>query len=166
MKTLQFIATVITLSSATFILSGCGDEQKEAAKPTELALSESPPPAPFSEVVESTSELADKTGEAVENISEQAVEKTTEVTQDLMDSAKTTTTQAVETVKEAVSDATQVVNTTPGLVREIQQALLDKGYNPGTIDGIVGRNTITALEAFKNSKVWMWAGLLKKHCGR
>lgn len=151
MKTSQFIATVITLSSTAVFLSGCGDEQKEASTQVERALSgsESTQPAVLSDVTDKASELADKTGEALENISEQAVEKTTEVTQDFMDSAESTTVQAVETVKEAVSEATKVVNTTPGLVREIQQALLDKGYNPGSVDGVVGRNTRAALEAFQ-----------------
>lgn len=34
-------------------------------------------------------------------------------------------------------------------VKKIQQALLDKGYNPGPIDGIWGRNTSGAVEKFQ-----------------
>lgn len=34
-------------------------------------------------------------------------------------------------------------------VREIQRAVKDKGFNPGTIDGVYGPNTVTAVNAFQ-----------------
>lgn len=33
--------------------------------------------------------------------------------------------------------------------RELQQALKDKGFNPGDIDGVIGRDTIAAIRAFQ-----------------
>ncbi len=40
-------------------------------------------------------------------------------------------------------------NMTHNRVSDIQQALLDKGYNPGKIDGVVGKNTMAAVNAFQ-----------------
>jgi len=36
-------------------------------------------------------------------------------------------------------------------IKAIQQALVDKGYDPGVVDGIWGRNTIAALKAFQQA---------------
>jgi peptidoglycan hydrolase-like protein with peptidoglycan-binding domain len=33
--------------------------------------------------------------------------------------------------------------------RELQQALKDRGFTPGDIDGVIGRNTIAAIRAFQ-----------------
>ncbi len=40
-------------------------------------------------------------------------------------------------------------NMTQNRVSDIQQALVDKGYDPGKIDGVVGRNTMAAVNAFQ-----------------
>ncbi|NPA58977.1 MAG: hypothetical protein GXO30_00710 [Epsilonproteobacteria bacterium] len=40
-------------------------------------------------------------------------------------------------------------NTNKGVIKELQQALKDRGYNPGTIDGVYGANTQRALNAFQ-----------------
>ncbi len=40
-------------------------------------------------------------------------------------------------------------NMTHNRVSDIQQALVDKGYDPGKIDGIVGKNTMAAVNAFQ-----------------
>jgi hypothetical protein len=40
-------------------------------------------------------------------------------------------------------------NTTPGVVQQIQRALLAKGFNPGPIDGIIGRETSAAIRGFQ-----------------
>ena len=40
-------------------------------------------------------------------------------------------------------------NTTPGLVTRIQNALAVKGYNPGKIDGVLGHETMQAVNAFQ-----------------
>lgn len=40
-------------------------------------------------------------------------------------------------------------NTTPGLVRRIQSALKSKGFNPGPIDGVLGSETMAAVDAFQ-----------------
>ena len=38
----------------------------------------------------------------------------------------------------------------PDMVVSIQRALRDQGYNPGPIDGIVGRATLAAMEQFQS----------------
>ncbi|MEM7254738.1 MAG: peptidoglycan-binding domain-containing protein [Pseudomonadota bacterium] len=40
-------------------------------------------------------------------------------------------------------------NAGPGLVADIQRALKSKGYNPGSIDGVMGRATMEAVDAFQ-----------------
>ncbi len=43
-------------------------------------------------------------------------------------------------------------NTTPGRITRIQQALADKGYSPGPIDGVVGAQTILAMNEFQKAE--------------
>ncbi len=40
-------------------------------------------------------------------------------------------------------------NTTGDVVQRIQAALRDKGYSPGSVDGVLGRSTLAALEEFQ-----------------
>ena len=40
-------------------------------------------------------------------------------------------------------------NTTPDLIRQLQTALSEKGYNPGTIDGYVGGTTMNAVNSYQ-----------------
>jgi len=44
------------------------------------------------------------------------------------------------------------INTTPIIVRKLQQALLAAGYNPGIIDGIIGLNTVRAIASYQKEK--------------
>lgn len=41
------------------------------------------------------------------------------------------------------------INTTPIIVRKLQQALLAAGYNPGIIDGIIGESTVRAIASYQ-----------------
>ena len=43
-------------------------------------------------------------------------------------------------------------NTTPGLVRKMQQALKNEGLNPGPIDGVVGGATLSAVRSYQQKK--------------
>lgn len=40
-------------------------------------------------------------------------------------------------------------NTSLGLVTKLQQALVDAGYNPGPVDGVMGRQTYIAIDRFQ-----------------
>ena len=147
MNTSKINTTVIALFTASVFLSGCGDEQKEAAK-QQTTTESTPTVPPLSEVVSKTTEIAGTSAEAVKNVTEQAVEKTTEAAQDV----KTAATEAVATVKETASNVMEVVKATPGLVSKIQQALLKAGFNPGPADGRMGPKTKAALESFQKQK--------------
>lgn len=50
-------------------------------------------------------------------------------------------------------------NTTPGIVIDIQRALLAKGFNPGKIDGVIGRETSDAIKAFQQANGLATGGL-------
>jgi len=41
------------------------------------------------------------------------------------------------------------INTTPIIVRKLQQALLAAGYNPGIIDGVIGASTVRAIASYQ-----------------
>lgn len=43
-------------------------------------------------------------------------------------------------------------DTTPGVVRRVQQALKDNGYSPGPIDGVMGIQTKNALSRYQSDK--------------
>jgi murein L,D-transpeptidase YcbB/YkuD len=152
MNTSKINATIIALLSSIAFLSGCGDEQKEAAKQTNQTISESTPATPVSEATHSATEAAEQGGKALQNGAEQAVDKSAETAQDLKSATETATKEAVITVKEAVSNAPIVVKTTPELVRKIQKALLHAGFNPGPADGIIGPKTMAALGNFQKKK--------------
>ena len=42
-------------------------------------------------------------------------------------------------------------NTTPDVVRKLQSALRSAGYNPGQIDGVLGKNTMDAVNAYQKA---------------
>jgi len=43
-------------------------------------------------------------------------------------------------------------NTTPALITSIQRALKREGYNPGSLDGVIGQATLVALEEYQTKK--------------
>lgn len=43
-------------------------------------------------------------------------------------------------------------NMTTGRIRDIQQSLADQGYNPGAIDGVIGGDTMQAVNAYQRDK--------------
>ncbi len=50
-------------------------------------------------------------------------------------------------------------NITPDIISDIQEALLEKGHNPGPIDGVLGRQTMDAVKSFQQEKGLPQAGL-------
>lgn len=43
-------------------------------------------------------------------------------------------------------------NITPAVIQQIQSALASQGFNPGPIDGVIGQQTIAAMNAFQRSR--------------
>ena len=65
------------------------------------------------------------------------------------------TVQKRELVKEGRMEWRPVLcrtNITPDIVRRIQTALKRSGHNPGPIDGVIGRETLTAVKSYQQSK--------------
>ncbi|MCC7136776.1 MAG: peptidoglycan-binding protein [Nitrosomonas sp.] len=57
--------------------------------------------------------------------------------------------ESLEAVQEAVHDGHEIVKATPDLIRKIQNALNDAGFDAGTADGKLGPRTLTALKAYQ-----------------
>jgi hypothetical protein len=56
---------------------------------------------------------------------------------------------AIEPKVQAVDDGDDVVKATPAIMRKVQQALVNAGFNPGPVDGVSGAKTVTAIESFQ-----------------
>ena len=50
-------------------------------------------------------------------------------------------------------------NARPKLVSDIQRALQSSGYNPGPVDGVIGRDTTEAIAAFQQEQGLATGGL-------
>ncbi|SFE99564.1 peptidoglycan-binding protein [Nitrosomonas sp. Nm166] len=50
---------------------------------------------------------------------------------------------------QAADDGGDVVKATPAIMRKVQQALVDAGFNPGPVDGVSGAKTVAAIESFQ-----------------
>jgi hypothetical protein len=48
-----------------------------------------------------------------------------------------------------VDDGNDVVKPTPAMMKKIQQALVNAGFNPGPVDGVSGAKTTVAIENFQ-----------------
>jgi|CXWL01.1.fsa_nt_gi peptidoglycan hydrolase-like protein with peptidoglycan-binding domain len=50
---------------------------------------------------------------------------------------------------QAIDDGADVVKATPAIMRKVQQALVDAGFKPGSVDGVSGPRTVAAIESFQ-----------------
>lgn len=57
--------------------------------------------------------------------------------------------EASAAIEPVVDDGDDVVKPTPAIMRKIQQALVDAGFNPGPVDGVSGARTVAAIEGFQ-----------------
>ena len=48
-----------------------------------------------------------------------------------------------------IDDGDDVVTVTPAIMRKVQQALVNAGFNPGPVDGVSGAKTVNAIESFQ-----------------
>ena len=56
---------------------------------------------------------------------------------------------AKEAQVQVADDGSDVVKATPAIMRKVQQALVDAGFNPGPVDGVSGAKTVAAIESFQ-----------------
>ncbi len=54
-----------------------------------------------------------------------------------------------ENPDQVIDDGEDVVTATPAIMRKVQQALVDAGFNPGPVDGVSGAKTVSAIESFQ-----------------
>jgi outer membrane biosynthesis protein TonB len=157
---------ITLLIVAAALLSGCGDDRKEATQETEKAIPESVPAKPAPPVESDAPKMPEQRIEAPESEPEPAGVETPEPPEgkaaepaetllpppDTETEIETEAPTAVATDQKAASDAKEIVKPTPAEVRKIQQGLLDAGFNPGPVDGLIGPKTMTALESFQKQK--------------
>jgi len=67
-----------------------------------------------------------------------------------------------QTVTSSTSSSTTVSRYDPALVRDVQQALNDKGYNAGAVDGQWGPNTVDAVRRFQQASGLPQTGELER----
>ncbi|MBA2483313.1 MAG: peptidoglycan-binding protein [Nitrosomonas sp.] len=110
----------------------------------------------FEGISETTEEFIDKSKETKDQLSDDVIglsDESIDTTQGAEDKVQPAPSPAVEKEKDQVpamaDDATEVVTVTPKIIRNVQQALSDAGYNPGPVDGISGSRTLAALENFQ-----------------
>lgn len=48
-----------------------------------------------------------------------------------------------------IDDGNDAVTVTPAIMRKVQQALVNAGFNPGPVDGVSGAKTVNAIESFQ-----------------
>ena len=135
--------TVLLLSAA--LLFGCkpifekkpipDKESKEVAAPTAPAPSAPPAPAEPATKIEEI--------QSIQSLESTARAADTEA-QDAQPVAA-----ANEPQVQAVDDGDDVVKATPAILRKVQQALVNAGFNPGPVDGVSGAKTVTAIESFQ-----------------
>ncbi len=95
---------ILSIVAATALLTGCGEDKKNAATDTATKVVESTKEV-VSDAVDATKEATDKVVETTKK----AVEATKETTKEAVEATKDTASQAVESVKEGVAAATGAV---------------------------------------------------------
>lgn len=160
------------------IVSGCGGETEEVAKQdqdpdrvVEFIQSEDVMPEPVAPVVPAAPAPAEPVEETLESILEKADEiiqrtessiaslndvdttaESEEIAAGVVDEPESLAALATESVQdtaEAFEDGLEVVKATPELIRKVQRALTDAGFNPGAADGLMGPRTMRALTDFQ-----------------
>ena len=96
----------------------------------------------------------DTTKEKAENKAERAWDKTKETSKDAWDKTKTTTKDAWDKTKATTKDMTGKAKDKMSRhdgrdVRAAQQALQEKGFDPGPVDGMMGAKTTAAVKEFQ-----------------
>ncbi len=101
--------------------------------------------------IDESSEIISQTTDSESGVFDDGIDMTQDVIDDVGDEMNTIAPSTIEEDQTTAlaDDATEVVTVTPEIIRSVQQALLDAGYNPGPVDGISGPRTLAALENFQ-----------------
>ncbi|HRQ04431.1 MAG TPA: peptidoglycan-binding domain-containing protein [Nitrosomonas halophila] len=164
---------------AAAIVSGCGGETEEVAKQdqdpdrvAEFIQSEDVVPEPVAPVAPvapaAPAEPVEETLESILEKADEIIQRTESSIASLNDvdtkaepeeiaagvveepeSLVALATEPTQDAAEAFEDGLEVVKATPELVRKVQQALTDAGFNAGAADGLMGPRTMRALTDFQ-----------------
>lgn len=133
--------TITILLLAAGLLSGCKPfVQQSKEKPTaskEIVTEPAQSMATITEPVISTDEVG-----SLENL--ESLEFGLETPADIDIMVATSEDQV-----QAIDDGADVVKATPAIMRKVQQALVDAGFKPGSVDGVSGPRTVAAIESFQ-----------------
>jgi peptidoglycan hydrolase-like protein with peptidoglycan-binding domain len=141
------ICTVLLLSGA--LLVGCKPifekkpvEGKEGSKEAAPAAAPEPAPAPAAPA---------SAPKAEELQSLDSLPSTTE-SLDTTIASPAQEAPAAAAPAQLADDGDDVVKTTPALMKKVQQALVNAGFNPGPVDGVSGGKTVAAIESFQKQQ--------------
>ncbi|MDR4514323.1 peptidoglycan-binding domain-containing protein [Nitrosomonas sp.] len=142
------------MSSMEGILNDLSDATSDSIDSATEAASDS-----INTVTEKTRETTDMMLGAAGEMVDDAEKAVGEVREDTIETLEAT---IVEPAAEVFEDSQEVVAATPELMRRVQQALANAGYNPGPIDGISGPRTLTAIKNFQQDNNLAAGGLTKE----
>jgi hypothetical protein len=101
------------------------------------------------EIDENVQETPDSVDQTIDTLSSEITEPETPISEFTTETQSATVELEHEIHTEKQENLNEVVKSTPELIRSVQQALANAGYNPGTIDGINGPRTMSALKSFQ-----------------
>ena len=133
---------------AAGLLLGCNppaDPKADAKKSKEIVTEPAKGAAAVAESVTKIDEVGsiESLGAAIEELDSANMANDASA-QGTKPTAKETSTQI-----QAVDDGNDVVKATPAVMRKVQQALVNAGFNPGPVDGVSGAKTRNAIESFQ-----------------
>jgi len=91
----------------------------------------------------------DANGDAVKTELGEMAESIAEESKSYVAAIEETVEESAEAVENTIHDGHEVVKASPDLIRKVQQALNDAGFNAGIADGKLGPRTLTALKAYQ-----------------
>lgn len=120
-----------------------GDKGKEPEKKEpEKAAAEPAKPSPVEATIQATEEIAADVGEKISAVAE-------DIKTEVSESVNSLAAMATPSVDVPTEDLKAAVKPTPEIIRQLQQALTDAGYNPGPVDGKSGGKTTEAMKKFQ-----------------
>lgn len=137
--------TILLLSVA--LLFGCKPIfEKKPIPDKESESKEAAPPVPAPAPAPSTTTPAEPLTKIEELQSLESTARTLDMESTQEDQPSVASTKAPA---QAADDGDDVVKATPALMRKVQQALVNAGFNPGPVDGVSGAKTVAAIESFQ-----------------
>lgn len=144
--TIILLLTTITLFACKPIIEPKHKQNKDAAaepaKAEAPVTAPAPAPAPAAKIEEVEKvQVLESTKETLNAIGDDA--------EMMVEDAKESIASAAQSVANNLSDGNDVVISSPEIMRKVQQALIDRGFNPGPVDGRGGSRTAAALNKFQ-----------------